>query len=101
MSSLPAKLLLGLALAASLAAGTHTAQAAVMPAGASIEVSAEVVSSCSVDTGTGQITAATTTVACEGTAPGTVGGMPTADLSNPTTDEAAAPAGTRAVVVVY
>ena len=101
MSSLSSKILLVPALFAAIVAGMHTASAAVMPVGASFEVSAQVVASCSVDTGAGSVTAANTSVACEGTAPGTVGGMSAAELANPTSDEAAAPAGTNAVVVVY
>ena len=101
MSSLSSKILLAASLFTSLVAATHTASAAVMPVGASFEVSAQVVSSCSVDTGSGSVTAANTSISCEGTSPGTVGGMAANDLSNPTSDEAAAPAGTNAVVVVY
>lgn len=101
MPSLASKLLPALALVAATVAGLQGASAAVMPAGASFEVSAQVVAACSVDTGAGSVTAANTAVACEGTTPAMVGGMAASDLSNPTEDEAAAPAGTNAVVVVY
>ncbi len=101
MSSFSSKILLAAALFTSLVAATHSASAAVMPAGSSFEVSAQVVAACSVDTGAGSVTAANTSVSCEGTAPGTVDGSSAADLSNPTSDEAAALAGTNAVVVVY
>lgn len=101
MSSRSSKILLVPALFAAFVAGTHTASAAVMPVGASFEVSAQVVASCDVETGSGAVTAARTAVTCGGGQAAMVDGTSEAALSNPTAEEAAAPAGTNAVLVTY
>lgn len=100
MSSQAAKLLILPALAAALLAGSRPAAAHVMPS-ASFEVSAVVVASCQINTGRGAATPASTVVNCNGTPAGAVGGSLASDLANPTDDEAAAAAGTRAVVITY
>ena len=96
------KLLVLPALAALTVIASQPAAARVMPVtSASFEVSAVVVASCQINTGTGAVTPANTTATCNGAAPGEIGGSLASDLSNPTPDEATAGSDTRAVTVTY
>ncbi len=90
------------ALGALVAVASQPAAARVMPvASASFEVSAVVVASCQVSTGTGAVTPANTIVSCNGVTPGMIGGARASDLRNPTADEAASGADMNAVTITY